>query len=324
MNEPEHIIVKKLWSESVGYCMNPSCECNLIPTDSSIGERAHIIPKAENGDFSYENLILLCRNCHKLVDDGRLKNPDGIVKQLINWRVVRQRQIRQMFSKKFQIFEELREEITPLLVRNNEIFNDYGPNNSNPNFHRLWLEFEPELIANNSKIEFLLSANKHLLPENQKQIVSDFRKHAREFLQTRGPEAIVRLNLFPVGLLAIFGIKQNQQENPTESSNEVRPEKLEFFQDWLENNGIRYEINHQNRFLELTLNERFNVVLRYIYYLTASDLDEMDLSEGLIVVNLYNWHDKCVTNEARKYAELFDVKVFMQNEFFSFAHRNIK
>lgn len=68
--------VKKLYSLSAGQCN--ICKTHLFE-ESNISEMAHIISHSKHknaprsnkigGDNSYENLILLCRNCHKKVDD---------------------------------------------------------------------------------------------------------------------------------------------------------------------------------------------------------------------------------------------------------------
>lgn len=69
--------IKKLYGLSAGKCN--ICKIDLLK-DSNISEMAHIISHSSHknaprsneigGDNSYENLILLCRNCHKKVDDN--------------------------------------------------------------------------------------------------------------------------------------------------------------------------------------------------------------------------------------------------------------
>ena len=68
---PSPIVTKQLWAESIGRCMNTECQRKLICENKNIGEMAHIAPHAKGGDESFENLILLCRNCHKMIDDSR-------------------------------------------------------------------------------------------------------------------------------------------------------------------------------------------------------------------------------------------------------------
>lgn len=80
--------IKKLFSLSAGKCN--LCKIQLIENDIQIAEMAHIIAKSSSGargsifninNNSYDNLILLCPNCHTKVD----KYPDEYpVQKLIN------------------------------------------------------------------------------------------------------------------------------------------------------------------------------------------------------------------------------------------------
>jgi hypothetical protein len=81
--------LKMLWGRSGNLCALPECRMNLIINheetggDSVIGTMDHIVAIKGNGPRGeadlpekdrdeYSNLILLCSNCHKIVDD----NPD--------------------------------------------------------------------------------------------------------------------------------------------------------------------------------------------------------------------------------------------------------
>ncbi len=68
--------IKKLFSLSAGMCN--LCQIQLIENNILIAEMAHIIAKSSSGargstsnidDNSYDNLILLCPNCHTKVDN---------------------------------------------------------------------------------------------------------------------------------------------------------------------------------------------------------------------------------------------------------------
>ncbi len=90
--------LKILWARSAGRCSFRECEQKLILEDSEtsnqiIGEVAHIIAKSEKGprgtpnltpDFlnSYENLILLCPNHHRLIDSFPEKYEAEILKEM--------------------------------------------------------------------------------------------------------------------------------------------------------------------------------------------------------------------------------------------------
>lgn len=52
-------VLRKLYAESMGKCMNPDCKADLIFENGDIIERAHIEPYCITEDNSYENLLLL-------------------------------------------------------------------------------------------------------------------------------------------------------------------------------------------------------------------------------------------------------------------------
>ena len=206
-------VERELWSESMGYCMKPECNTRLIPVIPGvpIGEMAHIVPHATGGDVSFDNLILLCRNCHRSIDGTRNKQTPGILRQ---WKSNRNREIRRKFDKGCATFEELQSSVVPLLVRNGEIFDDYRTETKIAENHSLWLKFEPELISNNARIVALLQANRHLLDKQNREVVSTFVRHADEFVKTRGDYSGHRVNLFPARLCSIFGIASDRQSKP--------------------------------------------------------------------------------------------------------------
>lgn len=377
-------VERGLWAESMGYCMNPQCNVVLVD-ETSIAEMAHIKPHAEGGDTSAGNLILLCRNCHRQIDDARAGHTQAILRQ---WKANRNSDIRRKFAQKYATFDQLRDAIVPLLKRNGDIFDDFGPATDSAEIHDeihdLWVKFEPELIANNEQISAMLNANLKLLHYNNRDVVNRFNRHAQEFVATRGTSDGIRVNLFPGELRSIFGISvvrvgrpahnlsalqnfithlmengkfQTLQLEPEQilryngangtenlyldeeykvdqiywngrfyrpNTTELRLESLVFFLEWLARNGIRYEFDDFSNLTKLTLNEDLELVLCYEYCLSVSTLYKIQVSDRLIVVNLYNWNGGCITSQARDYATSQGFKVFTQNEFFKFAHRRLK
>jgi len=78
---------KMLWGRSGNRCAMPNCKIELVmdiletDDESLIGEECHIVAQKNNGprgdekfDINkldkYENLLLLCRNHHKIIDDN--------------------------------------------------------------------------------------------------------------------------------------------------------------------------------------------------------------------------------------------------------------
>ena len=211
---PSPIVTKQLWAESIGHCMNPRCQSNLISQNTNIGDRAHITPHAEGGKESFENLILLCRNCHKMIDDNRTDETES---QLRQWKDSRNNEIQKRFTKKYMSFEELKKDVVPILKRNGQIFRSYGPeseNIANTELYRLWLRFEKELIVNNKQMELIFTNNKNLFHTENEKIINAFIMHTHEFIKTRGGFPLPRVNLFPKGLLSIFGLERDIHDEP--------------------------------------------------------------------------------------------------------------
>lgn len=201
-------IKRKLWAESMGRCMNPHCHIDLFNLNGDIAEQAHIIPYSETQDNSFENLILLCPNCHTNFD----KSGNFDINDVKNWKKIRQIEIEQFFSKRFRNFEELKENIVPLLIENQDIYKNYflGENK------RLWDKFEGKLLANNEKLKKILEANLALIQDNKNPdysnhtIVRNFIAHINEFKITRNEEEKNRKVFFPKEMNSIFGIEPIQ------------------------------------------------------------------------------------------------------------------
>ena len=199
---------RMLWSESMGHCMNPQCHNDLFQDGANIGELAHIRPNADSGDVSFDNLLALCRHCHKKIDDNREQWPSELLR---HWKKNRNSEIRQRFTKRCTSFEDLKTIVVPILESNGRIFDSYGPTGDpsiDVNRHGLWLRFEGELISNNQRLEQILVANKDLLHRDNQKIVQDFLDHAKEFIHTRGEERVSRVRLFPGELNSVFGIER--------------------------------------------------------------------------------------------------------------------
>lgn len=377
-------IKRKLWAEAIGHCMNPDCQSELIENDTNVGQMAHIEPHAAGGDGSFENLILLCSKCHTQTDQNRT---DGSISRLRKWKNNRNKEITERFERRYKSFDKLKQVVTPILERNGQIFDSYGPTNDEPNSaerHKLWLKFEGQIISNNKRLELILTKNKHLFPEQNWEIVRDFVGHTQELVLTRNNNQIPRVCLFSQKLLSIFGIAEALDGFPHNLSalqnfvsdlihkgrfislnlNDVKPslsyldegekvtlmledrpriqqifwngrfsnpqltdvrfKSLIFFVRWLHNNNISYEFADMRDLTMLTLNGKHRIKLYYKYLLSVSDVHMMTLEEGDIVVNLHNWNGAPKSEDAQKYADQIGVRLFDQNEFFTFAHKNIK
>ncbi len=89
--------IKLLWSRSAGRCSAPDCRKDLTPNINRsgnfiLGEMAHVIGRrpgsARNdpnvsADNSYDNLILLCKDCHTKIDTPSADYPPEM---LLKWK----------------------------------------------------------------------------------------------------------------------------------------------------------------------------------------------------------------------------------------------
>ena len=114
-------VKRKLYAESMGRCMNPSCQRELFRKDGDIIEKAHILPYCETADNSFENLIILCPNCHKDFDKNSLFTADEVKE----WKKIRENEVNRFFQRKFETFDELKKEVAPLLLENKTIYENY-------------------------------------------------------------------------------------------------------------------------------------------------------------------------------------------------------
>ena len=134
-------------------------------------------------------------------------------KVLRRWKNDRAKEIESRFTQRFLAFGQLRAAVVPILRRNGQIFDSYGPYSDDPydaERQNLWTRFEGEIACNNKRLVLLLERNKELLhPENQ-EIVDKFFMHASEFISTRGDTPVSRKHLFPCELLSVFGLNQNE------------------------------------------------------------------------------------------------------------------
>jgi hypothetical protein len=134
-------VVRQLWAGCGGYCQNPQCNRFLFASvgeDSvSLANVAHIIGHGVNGPRSeYElaetidkndlsNLIMLCLDCHKIVDELEQKFS---VEAIQGWKANHEKKVRQLFDvRTIKDERELLIEVSDLLDMNGMIFREYGP-----------------------------------------------------------------------------------------------------------------------------------------------------------------------------------------------------
>lgn len=197
ISEPD---IKMLWGRAAGMCSNPRCGRELtalLPGGDgyNIGEMAHVIARQaggsrgvpEGGPDSYQNLILLCPNCHRMID----KAPEGVfpAEMLLQWKEEHEARVRALnagviFSSK----EELWMAIQNLLKENHLLWRDLGPQSNaakaNPgsNLYVVWnLRKLDTVIPNNRKIVNYIEMNKRFLSAGELDPFLKFKMHAQAF-----------------------------------------------------------------------------------------------------------------------------------------------
>nr|WP_052272440.1 HNH endonuclease [Leisingera sp. ANG-M7] len=136
---------------------------------------------SEEDRASYSNLILLCANCHTLID----KEPETYTNDLVTaWKREHIERLSGLFGLQvFKTRQELRGAIDPLLRENRAIHQAFGPdaeyqfNPEAPEAISWKSKVRVSLIPNSNRILLLLDANSALLDEDEKAIVEQFRMH---------------------------------------------------------------------------------------------------------------------------------------------------
>lgn len=197
-------IMRRLYCESMGRCMNPHCQKDLFSLDGDIIEKAHIVPYCDTENNSFDNLVVLCPNCHTDYD----KNHAFSLEELKEWKALRKSEVERFFCKKFDSFDDLKSAVAPLLQENKAIYEQYYLNNEKA----LWVKFEPRILVNNRKIKLLIENNLNLIQRHKNEeysnlaCVQTFLLHVAEFETTRTDDEKTRCVLFPEEINSMFGV----------------------------------------------------------------------------------------------------------------------
>lgn len=196
---PDRHTTLRLFADSGGYCQRPECPNRLFVDTGTknihLAEMAHIIAASGNGPRAiitatqaekgaYDNLILLCANCHTTID----KAPDDFPTSLIQeWKRNHVERIASLFGAvKYSDRASARRAIEPALSENRAVFDQYGPNNDyheNPEseFAGVWRrKMRTILLPNNRRILSILDANRCHLSVSEAKVLEEFRQHIND------------------------------------------------------------------------------------------------------------------------------------------------
>ncbi len=137
---PDAHTQKRLFAASAGYCQNPGCAQLLFSDEAGksihIAEMAHVYAASDEGPRAnaaitreergaFENLIVLCSNCHTRVDKAPDAFPDSM---MLGWRREHARKLEAVFGAvRLESRRDVHALIEPLLTENRAIFTQYGP-----------------------------------------------------------------------------------------------------------------------------------------------------------------------------------------------------
>lgn len=216
---PDSATKLKLFTDSAGFCQNPRCNTHLFPEGFEnfphIAEMAHIFAATDGGPRTdpkltaeergaYDNIILLCANCHTLVD----KTPDEHPAALMSaWKRQHLEKVERAFGvSKVGSRAELREIIQPLLAENAAIHAEIGPDNDyrfNPEAHEasVWKErVKRTIIPNSLKILAISDVNSGLLQEEEARTLERFRYHVQGLIMKHLDGENLANSRFPAGM----------------------------------------------------------------------------------------------------------------------------
>jgi HNH endonuclease len=192
----------RLFADSAGYCQNPACAQQLfVETDSGepihFAEMAHIFAASDDGPRSnvnltnaergsYDNLILLCANCHTTIDKAPADYPDTMIKQ---WKRDRSERLAHLFGvRAFLSRGDVLAAIEPLLTANRVTLETYGPA-SNARFDLesdipvAWRrKMLGSIIPNNKRVLAILDTNRGLMFGQELMTLEAFRQHTDDLI----------------------------------------------------------------------------------------------------------------------------------------------
>ena len=196
-------VERLLLARSGGFCANPTCRVDLFPAIrggaiATIKQLAHIIAQSTSGPRGddplplaerdqYDNIVLLCPNCHDLVDKMKLTETYD-AELLREWKTEQERRVRDAVDvPTLESRDELISRVRALLRQNRVWWQEYGPDRlaeGHPMSEAAdtWLAgVRRVLIPNNWQIYRLIERNSQCLTEAELEVAEKFRLHAELF-----------------------------------------------------------------------------------------------------------------------------------------------
>jgi hypothetical protein len=217
-------VVLRLVGAAGGWCEKPDCSTGSLwhelPAGDAIrlAEVAHIVAASDEGPrgdtdveteelVGFENLILLCPNCHTVVDRTPGEFPAERMRQ---WKSEHESRLRSLLGVKvFDTRADARVELLRLLAPGKMAHATYGPGSpasAQPETAATWSREVTEVILpNNTKVSALFEVNAGLLRAEEFAVVGEFDAHRRG-LEARhlGVDVGVSAPRFPSSVETVF------------------------------------------------------------------------------------------------------------------------
>lgn len=275
-------IQRALYAESMGKCMNPNCHEDLFIGDGDITEKAHIDAYCETENNSFDNLVILCPNCHEKFDKLHLFTDE----EVHEWKNIRKKEVQNFFSIKYSNFEQLAEQVVPLLLENKQCYENYYLSGNKV----LWDKFEYRTLVNNRKLKTLLISNLHLFQKSKTEeysnayLVQQLLAHIDEFEKTRCDKEKIRQVLFPQEINSIFGIE---------------PVSGAFFQSTESLEALIKKLSDMNLFKKIVL----GVGNPYILFSNGENIEKLLLNDTPRLRQIY-YDYKCFRTQKMRFESL--------------------
>ena len=220
---PNPFVKLQLFADSGGYCQNPKCNLSLFHSignnDFHIAEMAHIIAASNDGPRSletltevdkgkFENLILLCPNCHTTIDKAESEFPDDLLRI---WKSNHSLKIQNLFGiEKYNNRSEIRKIAKRIMLENKVIFDKFGPLtderfNPESEFPKKWREgIHKTILPNNRQLLQLIEVNYALLNPQEELLFAEFKQHVRDFEDKHINNNEISGATFPIEMNNIF------------------------------------------------------------------------------------------------------------------------
>ncbi|AWH86328.1 hypothetical protein HYN59_14965 [Flavobacterium album] len=220
---PSPLVKLQLFADSGGYCQNPECNLHLFQnvgdSDFHIAEMAHIIAASGDGPRSsvvlspvdkgsFENLILLCPNCHTKIDKAESEFPDNLIRR---WKSDHSLKISRQFGIiRYSSRSEIRKVVMRIMLENKVIFDKFGPltdERFNPESEspKKWREgIHKTILPNNRKLVQLVDINYELLNTEEELLFAEFKQHVSDFEDKHINNNEISGATFPVKMNKIF------------------------------------------------------------------------------------------------------------------------